>query len=325
MTDFLKPLYLYSGNVQLAIPANETPLNRNIWGSLYVSESGNVYAPISKPVTWIKFLGLSLSLPFVCAARKCQELYEGLFNPHTVDPSRYHSSQLLHLTQIAWKAVTGITSLNEGMENFSNAEIDYHQGTDASYLDHSRAHRFNKGHYIAICMQPLFHKAQYHPTHLLKDDIAALNKKGAYLEAVMQHKDPSRPSEWLKATINSVTMSRNPYRDFSFYEAADERERVRVSLADKEYLLNLALQCKKYAVRVITDQQPCFYLSSSDQGNCCEVQGEATCFDQRIWRQEKICGICYKIDCCATRCWAMNCCGFFCCIWPAANTHCCVI
>ena len=82
----------------------------------------------------------------------------------------------------------------------------------------------------------------------------------------------------------------------------------------------LAQRCNKYAVKAILNQNGCLTRKITEM--TVETQREIECCDIMCYKQQKVCGLLYKIDCCALRCWAADLGCFFCCFWPAGNTGC---
>lgn len=86
---------------------------------------------------------------------------------------------------------------------------------------------------------------------------------------------------------------------------------------------DVAQRCKKYAVNAILHQQGCATMACKEMS--VETQHEIECCDVMCYKQQKVCGLIYKIDCCALRCWAADLGCFFCCFWPAGTTNVCVL
>lgn len=131
-------------------------------GKLYLSRAGYVFGDHPKGVTWLKFLGLGIGLPFVSVAYKTARAAKSLFGYSIPQKGIHDLSHTLSLAQHAWKAVVGWKGvpLQIRVEQMAIQELIYNGGT--RNLSLPRSERFHKGLYVAKCMQPLFHKSQLH-------------------------------------------------------------------------------------------------------------------------------------------------------------------
>lgn len=106
------------------------------------------------------------------------------------------------------------------------------------------------------------------------------------------------------------------------YQARCMQPLFHVSQASSTYQ-DVAQRCKKYATNAILYQRGC--VTGAYEDMCVETQHEIEGVGVMCYKQQKVCGLIYKIDCCALRCWAakLGCC--FCCLWPAGTTNVCVL
>lgn len=321
MSDFLAPALRYSGTTQITIPEGYEGTNRNMTGVLYMSKDGFVFSASYKFIIWLKFLGLAIGLPFVAIAVKCNQLC----NPFLKTYPKKGMHDLKHsfrLANIAWKAVTGTgkNNLMKRMEEFALAELDYNHKDRIQALNMRRSERFSKGVYAAMCMQPFMHKSQYIPFSTTKQQIAQLDAKYALLNAEW-HRQESGDS-WSTFLHRTVLSSDRPYKDWSKDKIKAEMDKVQNEAAALRAQLRKAERCNRLALAVISDQQCCHDPVGALEDQFVTTDADVKCGGKRCYRQQRVCGIIYKIDCCATRCWAIDCLCCFCCIWPDGRQAC---
>ncbi len=352
------------GRFELTVPKELSPSYDKISGQLYLSRRGYMYATVSKPVVWLKFLGLALALPFVGVAKKIGELVQRCFGEHACSKGLHDLKHTFHLAGIAFKAViTG--SIFERVEEFALAELDYNSKSREQELDKPRSYRFEEGVYVARCMQPLFHEKQYMAPKLASDKLAALQGEHKQLQAkqprliklqktlqrVLAAKEALPPAtepvekasclrqggilEGLYHTVSSLASYVLPvsdeekYKDCSLEEIAEELQHVGVDLLEVERDL-LAVQNKIDGTELLIHlAKRCqkYAVHAIFKQQCVpkgEVVDECKVCDQTCYRHEQICGLVHKVDCCATRCWALDCFFCICCFWPEGR-HCCMI
>jgi len=262
-------------DVEVYVPSSITGLQESLIGTLHVSNRGYVYSLSSKPVLWLKFLGLATYLTISSAAEKCRQIAYRCFNQHVSSAEKRLLEHTYSLASIARGAVIchdGMT-LAESAEVFALNEIDYNNISRRQELSKPRSERFANGTYVAKCLQPLFYNSQARDPDELQEELNVLKSQ----------------SNCNKAQISS-----------------------------KEQQIEVSKRCHKYAVQAIINQQSCFSTGLRNLG--AQETDEVECCNIMCYRSQKICGLLYKIDCCASRCWAIDCICCFCCFWPEGRT-----
>lgn len=320
MSDFLAPALRYPGFTQVEIPPAFSYNKHKLTGTLYLSRQGYVFSFTSKVTIWLKFLGIAIGLPIIAIAAKCNQL----FNCCWKGPKKglHDLKHSFNLVDIAWKAVigTGRNNLMNRVEEFALAELDYNHNDRMQALELRRSDRFEKGVYMARCMQPLMHKDQYTVCSRTRKKIEELEKQYTDLSKEYEYND--RNDSWSTVLYKSVMTEERPYREWSKATIQKTMQENRAQVKTLQDKLQKAERCNKCAFKAIYDQQCCIGAMDSFEDNFVTTEADVKCCGERCYRQQRICGIVYKIDCCATRCWAIDCLCCFCCFWPAGRQAC---
>lgn len=314
--------FIHPTKVNVHVPREFTGLSESVQGTLDVSDQGYVYALSSRPVLWLKFLGLATYLSISGLVAKCKLLAKAILQKPIGEKEIQDLDHIFHLAAIAGKAVIskGGCPLKARVEQFAMAEIDYNNSSRSEEMSILRSIRLTNGAYVAKCMQPLFHSEQVPvPRIRLKEEIQNLESEQQGLIHEKQER-PSRSNSWELG--NFLSWVRNPYAKLSEKEIEERLITIEIQLVQKKKLLDVADRCSKYAALAILKQQGCLnqamknaFVDQNQEGECCGV----------VWyKQQRICGLLYQIECCAQRCWAVNC-GCCCCvIAPECQTLLCL-
>lgn len=315
----------YPNQIKVHVPREQTGLQESVQGTLDISSNGFVYALPSKRVTWLKFLGLTTYLSFTGAALKCKHIANRIFHKPIDEKEVKDLKHIFKLATISGDAVIGKygMSMNERVEQFALTEIEYNAfqrfGNDNSRtemeMDISRSVRLTSGVYVAKCMQPLFHVDQSkHPPGLSENLQILRSQRHALNDELNRRANRNIALDFL--SFLGLT-------EGSFPNLTDNQIRTRIqdlddSILTKEKVLQSSQRCNKYAAIAILNQQGC--LTQSVKEALITETEEVECCGIMCYRQQKICGLLYKIECCATRCWAINCLCCTCCLWPEGRS-----
>lgn len=331
MSAFLENVnFKHSGIVNVAVPKEVSTLHYEAYGQLYVSQKGFVYNPMSKGVTWLKFLGIGLALPFVGIASKIRELAHRCFGK-AVESKGYHDfNHVGKLLGIAWKAVVGCgeRTIREDAEKFALAEVDYNNprainGRDPNKnriveLDKLRSVRLKTGVYFARCMHPLFHESQYISPRKARNSLEeAKEMRNQLLTSLETKKKMAANPDWFSSLVNQVSNILDPFNHLSKGQVQLELLAVKNKILTLEIMIDRADKCEKYALQTILSQQTIC-------DGATETVAECGCCNFTCYKHQRICGLVHKVDICGTRCWAIDCFCCMCCVWPA-STQVCVI
>lgn len=321
MADFLAQLdYLNGpGAFEVQIPAGTNGLKNGLSGTLEVSREGYVYSASSKAVVWLKFLGLGVYLPIKGTVSKCVEIASKCFGCAVPEKGYHDLKHILNLAKIAWKGVLDWDhySLMERVEEYALSELDYNNSDRASEMSISRSQRFTQGFYVAKCMQPLFHRDQFHSVRTLNGKIEALDQHKKQLAEMLAKKRAQTEGLGFRKILSYLPSS-NPYKDWSIFKIQRTLQEIDEQNNALKEQREASKKCEKYALKSIFKQQYCQHAVDA----LVDTQAEVSCCGERCFRQQRICGLLYKIDCCATRCWALDCFCCMCCIWPDAQSVC---
>lgn len=303
-----------AGTLEIHVPSEQTGLQESIHGTLKISPEGFVYSLSSKPVLWLKFLGLSAYLSFWSTTLACKIASQKFFGQKIAKNDIIEARHLYNLATIAEKALlgSGHKTLYDRVEQFALAEIDFNNPSREDEMRRARSIRLTHGLYIARCLQPLFHKEQWVNPTVLATQIDNLQKeKDNLIQARIQSKT-SKPAYELLGFISFSTSNLDPY------EIEERLATVNAQLDGKKNQLHMSERCHKYATAAILSQQWC--ITQACKNTTVETQVEVECCNMMCYKQQKICGILYKIDCLAMRCWALHfqCC--LCCLWPIGRS-----
>lgn len=179
-----------------------TGLEKDVTGTLYLSKDGYVYNGKSKPVLWVKFLGLALSIPLRTLIAKVCSLVQKVFNSNVNDKGSHDLKYMFHISGIAWKGVISWKkSLRERAAEFSLTELGYNAENITKEMQNRRSDRLLGGFYTAPCMHPLFHKKQTLPNLVYK--LKKLNEKIRILEKEQQSRKESYFTKWFNGSSKS--------------------------------------------------------------------------------------------------------------------------
>lgn len=295
-------------------------LSANVVGTLQLSPKGFVYADAPKPVLWIKFLGLATSLSFSGVFTKCKHIANAIFDrPVTAEASNALKHRF-HLASIAGKAIVGKGDkpIMKRVEQFALAELNFNcrSGSVIEELNLPRSERFASGNYVARCMQPLLHRDQVLPP--LQQQIDSLNKQIADLSYELSQRSPQ--NGFLPGIMGRYIYSR-PYKEVDLPKIRKMLDVAKSERAKKQAQQICAQRVNRYAANAIMNQAG--YLKQALRDTVVETQADVKCGEFTCYKQEKICGLLYKIDCCFLRCWAVDCGCCKCCLSPDLN--CCMI
>lgn len=316
MSNFLDPIYFKKGpaDCALSVPSNEY---KNLKGVLHLSKNGYVYSAPSKSVVWIKFLALGIYLPLRGMMVKCIDIASRCFGGR--GNNKNEVSQALHLTRIAWKAVLGPSALLERVEDFAMAEIDFNHSNRNSALALKRSTRFSEGRYMAPCMQPLFHQSEAIPASLLQKKIDAIKTKKEAVDREIAFRYASKGQK----IMMTIFTNRDPeFQKLEDATLANVSKNCTNAIQKQENLLERSKRCSRYAAQAILNQNCCPTTNAVIKKHTVTTGPEITCCGETCFKQERYCGIVYKIDCCFTRCWAIDCLCCFCCFWPDGRSAC---
>lgn len=309
-----------STSIKVHVSPKFTGLPESVEGTFDVSDKGFVYSLSSKKVLWLKFLGLAAYLSVSGAVAKCKYIALSLFKQPVDEKKQNDLKHIFKLAAIAGNAVIGKgeCSLKDRVEEFAMEEINYNRGSLSveEELDRPRSHRFT-GSYIAKCMQPLFHVKQARSPEKLDEYIAAIKKTINDLHVELEER-PKR-TDYFEYT-KMFSLKSRPYTGLSKTDIDESLKTLEEKLQKKERQLDVSQRISKYATYAILQQQGC--LTQTFKNMAVDTQAEVECCGFMCYKQQQICGLIYKIDCCALQCFAMDCFCCFCCFWPAGRQAC---
>jgi len=296
-------------------------LQKEMTGTLQMSSNGYVFSVPKKSVTWFKFLGLATYLPIYALIAKSYQLACQCFGSPIPNKGYQDIKHAFHLASIAWKAVIGWEkhSLLDRVEQFALAEIDYNNANRYAELDKKRSDRLLTGFYTAKCMQPEFHKSQYTPPSPLRKRIDELNKKKEELDTALKNILTPHPKGWSLLPAIQDYLANNPYSKWETNQIIDQQEHTESLLSTLNKQLQTTERCEKYATRAILNQQCCPHAIKKASDAIIQTEADVKCCGSTCYKQQRICGVLVKIDCCATRFWALDCFCCVCCFWPDAR------
>jgi hypothetical protein len=332
MTVYIKPIQSDWSNIDqfnsndrfnrlfVEVDKKQCGLSANVVGTLQLSPKGFVYADTSKTVLWIKFLGLATYLSITGAVTKCKHVAKELFNHRVTSEDRIELTHRFHLASIAGKAIVGKGDkpIMKRVEQFALAEINHNRQSDSAIeeLNTPRSERFASGHYVARCMQPLLHTDQVADPRL-QQQIDSLNTIITNLSFELSQRSPQKG--FVPGIVAFMFYSR-PYKEYDEAEISEMLADAKYELSKKYAQQTRAERANRYAAYAIMNQSG--YLKQALRDTVVETQADVKCGEFTCYKQEKICGILYKIDCCFLRCWAVDCGCCQCCLAPDLNTFC---
>src|SRR5262249_3227248 len=151
-------------------------------------------------------------------------------------------------------------------------------------------------HYVARCMQPLLHRDQVLPP--LQQQIDSLKKQITDLSYELSQRSPQ--NGYLPGFMGYLYS--RPYKEVDESEIRKMLTAAKDERAKKQAQQLYAQRVNRYAANAIMNQAG--YLKQALRDTVVETQAEVKCGDFTCYKQEKICGLLYKIDCCFLRCWA---------------------
>lgn len=324
MQSFLDPLLKQYGQVPIVVPEGFKQLKEPLAGALYVSRQGYVYSAPSKTVLWLKLAGLALSIPLLGIAKKCVALFKQCFGCAVPQKGFHDLKHVFHLSGIAWKGLLGGCGkpLAERAEEYALAELDYNYSDRGAIFMEHRSMRLEREKYSAICMQPLFHINHCKIASKIRPRIESLEKSIADLKQELQARKNKSDTSLRTSFINFVVGNERPYKTWSLRDINKLLSDSEAELAKLKKQGEISERCHQYAYKAIYSQQCCPKAAQCTEDNFVTTQADVKFCGERCYRQQRICGILYKIDCCFTRCWALDCLCCFCCLWPEGRTWC---
>src|SRR5262249_931680 len=148
--------------------------------------------------------------------------------------------------------------------------------------------------------------------------IEALKQKKEGMEEELRRRTNGIPF------LNKLILAPTAYESWETAKLIERRDSCAELIEQQEKLLERSKRCYRYATQALLSQQSCAPKKAKVSASVINKEDELTCDGKPCFRQERICGCIYKIDCCATRCWAVDCLCCFCCFWPDARA-CCII
>lgn len=363
MASFLA-IPLQPSNFKVVLPTEVTGLQNVVSGTLTLSRRGYIYSTQSDSVLSFKLFALILYLPLKAVICKCSQIAKSIFGYTTPQKGYHDFNHIFHLVSIASKGLSGMTVFKESIEEFALAELAYNSPSGIAETSLApRSKRFYEGVYAATCLQPLFHKDEYQPVKigsLSKIDfqicdnekkqifnnsqkqkiLTAMERAGEEVEEKIKGErrfcrrmyslfsqrmtslffqneflniDPKKLEEEL-TTVNqnqSQLLEQHSILKKEFGSLEERRQ--------KQHLIKE--RCQKYALTAILNQE-CISPRTCD--GVIETTADFTCCGYTLYREQKICGLLHKIDCCGSRCWAINCLCCVCCIFPEGRSVCCL-
>lgn len=311
------------GPAQLKVHASpaSTGLPYNVEGSLHISKNGYVYSLSSAPVLWLKFLGLATALSLSGIGLKCSLIGRHILQRPVSQEKNKGLQHIWHLAGIAGRAVIGVEdySLIERVEQFALSEIDHNNANRQNELDLPRSLRLTSGAYIAKCMQPLFHVEQAQLPIKLSTAIAHLETERSSLQQELRSRQTTTTKvRRLLHAFNPLNVHTNLSND----QIEEQLRGIETKLTKKKKQQDVAERCNKYATLAILKQQSALTQALKDA--VVDTQAEVECCNILCYRQQKICGLLHRIECCATKCWAIDLACCFCCFWPEGRSYCCI-
>lgn len=329
MTSFLDQVNWHNtpSVVNVSVPKEITGIDEELIGQLRISDKGFVYTERSKAAVWIRFFGLAFYLPLKGLAAKCDAIFKRIITHEAVPQKGYHDlDHVGKLASIAWKGMVGWgkNSLHERLEEFALAELDYNNRDRQDEIEKPRSKKFSEGMYVARCMQPLFEVSQYTSPLKLTYKIEEMEQKISLLQearANLKLKDqPKKEPGFFDKYFTSAKEPKDyPFSHLNNQQISQEIQACYESIEKMEKQQKLAKRCEKYALHSILSQQYCLGAKAKFRDTFVETQADVECCGITCYRQQKICGIIYKVDCCATTCWAIDCFCCKCCLWPDAG------
>lgn len=330
----------HSGPITIVVPKEMAQTNNDIRGTLHLSSKGYVYSPGSRRLVWWKFTALCVYLPLHQLTCTISQVFRSVFSDADPRGLKEYSRHLASLKEIAWRALAADNQddLISFVEEFAFAELKYNcssvggkPSNVGQELAKKRSERLASGSYIAPCMQPLFHKNEYiegsaSRLNALEQDIASLESDLRLVSAAAGKNETSPAVGFgLWQSISNI-FDTNPYSKKSESELQSLRQFFEWQRAAKMALLKEAKikhlkseQCEKYArIAVLAQMGMLGHIKDATV-----VTREVTCCGSVCYRDDQVCGILHRIECCASRCWALDCFCYFCCIWPEAGVACC--
>ncbi len=315
------------------VPEEVSGFDREVHGKLYLSGTGFVFQSQSKPVLWVKFLGLAVSLPFRAMINKVCQAVLHVFGRNIPNEGAYDLPHLFYLSGIAWKGVFGWKlTLAERALQFALQELGYHYASCEEAMEQSRSDRLTSGYYAAPCMHPLGGQDEYQQSALIYQNRHRIERELGDIRLEREYRQKANGSwtDW----FSSMSMQRSE----RCQEMSDEMVEARYENLQRQiaHLSRLEGRVKRYADIAVVKQHGCLRAkavanhaleSTTDTITSALVEETARvdCCGQTCYREKRICCCVHKIDCCdAITCWAIDCICCMLCFSPATG-DCCIV
>jgi hypothetical protein len=318
---------LVRGPITVNVPKQEAGTNNDVRGVLHLQASGYLYSPGKRTTVWWNFLALCFYTSAHVIALRISHLFGRVFLLEDRQRIKRSLEHMSCLRALAWKAVAAgdQDDLINHVEAFAMAELRFNNPDIGKELAKSRSMRFQEGIYLARCMQPLFHKADYlkgSPVQatVLEAELKKLQEKQGLIQDALDCQSDHTFSRWW-STAKSL-LSSNPYKELDALQlaAAHQDSKVLETQFTSKLRINQNYRkqselCSKYAKMAVLAQMG---LMGRIKDLTVTTQ-EWKCFDLTVLRHDQICGILHRVECCATACWALDCYCCYCCVWPDAQ------